>query len=295
MFRREFVTALGAIAVCGSRGRADEAATFKGTLKQLTQPGSGDNRATYLPDGAALVFASQKTGRSQLWTMDPDGRAPHLLYESAGNDYGRVAPDANGSRLCFSSDRSGENVIYVLDRRTNAVTPVSDPSNWSFGPSWSSRGRIAYFSRRGGNGLNIWTVSPDGANPRQITDRPGESRQPWWSPDGTTLAYSADSGTGMFQLWVTAEDGSGARPLTASDDWQQPFWSPDGRHLAASAKLDGSGFKILVIDANGGGARAIEQPEGDNVHPAWSPDGRSIVFTTGRGDASALWQFVFNP
>jgi dipeptidyl aminopeptidase/acylaminoacyl peptidase len=162
MPRRQFVAALGAMAPDASLGRAARAATLRGTLTQLTRPGQGDNRATYLPDGSAVLFASKRTGRSQIWTMDPDGGAPRRRHESAANDYGRIAPSPDGARLCFSSDRSGENVVYVLDLRSGAVTPISDARAWSFGPTWSSRDRIAYFSRRGGNRLNVWTVAPDG-------------------------------------------------------------------------------------------------------------------------------------
>src|SRR5262249_54943496 len=159
--------------------------------------------------------------------------------ESAANDYGRVAPSPDGTQLCFSSDRSGENVVYVLDHRTGAVTPISDPGYWSFGPTWSSTGLIAFFSRKGGNVINIWTVHPDGSPPRQVTNRPGESRQPWWSPDGATLAFCADEGSGAFRVWLMAADGSGARAITKAGTWQQPFWSPDGRRLAVSTKRAG--------------------------------------------------------
>jgi TolB protein len=171
------------------------------------------------------------------------------------------------------------------------VTPISDSRFWSFGPSWSSRNRVAYFSQRGGNRLNIWTVSPDGSDPRQITNLPGESRQPWWSPDGNTLAFSADNGTRRFKVWLAAANGANGRALIGAGNWQQPFWSPDGRRLAASAKLGDAGFQIVVIHADGSARQQIEQPEGDNVHPAWSPDGRSIVFTSGRGGGSAVWRF----
>jgi len=294
MLRREFVAGLGALTLGVAGARAGIPTKVAGSLTRLTPPGTGDNRATYLPDGTALLFASKRTGRSQIWSMERDGRNPRRLHESAANDYGRVAPSPDGWRLCFSSDRSGQNAIYVLDVRSGIVTLVSDPTAWSFGPSWSSRDRIAYFSRRGGNRLNLWTVSPDGSESHQVTDRPGESRQPWWSPNGTMLAFSADNGTGRFQLWLATADGSSGCPLTATGDWQQPFWSPDGLRLAASAKFGDAGFQILLIDTKGSTVQRIEQPEGDNVHPAWSPDGRSIVFTVGRGDGSALWRFDFN-
>jgi Tol biopolymer transport system component len=226
--------------------------------------------------------------------MDRDGGKPRRFHESDANDYGRVAPSPDGARFSFSSDRSGQNVVYILDTRRGTITPISDPMAWNFGPSWSLRDRIAYFSRQGGNGLNIWTVSPDGSDRQQVTNRPGESRQPWWSPDGTTLAFSADEGTQRFQVRLAAANGADVRALTRTGNWQQPFWSPDGLRLAASAQIGSIGFQILLIDADGGRVQRIEQPGGDNVHPAWSPDGRSIVFTAGRDNESALWRFDFS-
>ncbi len=295
MRRREFMTRLGALMLCTSIGRAAETTDLRGNLTRLTRPGSSDNRATYLPDGMTLLFASRRTGRSQIWAMDPDGRNPRRLHKSVTNDYGRVAPSPDGSRLSFSSDLGGQPVVCVLDTGSGRVTPISDPSTWSFGPSWSSHDRIVYFSRAGGNRLNLWTVSPDATDRRQITNLAGESRQPWWSPDGATLAFSADNGTRRFQLWLAAADGTSRRALTTSGSWLQPFWSPDGRRLAASAKLGTAEFQILVIDADGSTVQRITQPAGDNVHPAWSPDGRSIVFTAGQGEGTALWRFDFGP
>jgi len=227
--------------------------------------------------------------------MDPDGGNVRQLLVSAANDHGRVAPNADGTRLCFASDRSGESAVYVLDRRTGRVAPVSDPSFWSFGPSWSSHDLIAFFSKKGGNRLNTWTARPDGSEPVQVTNQPGESRQPWWSADGETLAVSADHESGAFQVWLMRPDGTGARPITAGGSYQQPFWSPDGRRIAVSAKREDPHFRIYVMNAlDGGDLQAIEQPAAvDNVHPAWSPDGRTLVFTSGTGAASALWRCTF--
>jgi len=217
---------------------------------------------------------------------------PQRMHESMSNDYGRVAPNADGTKLCFGSDRSGQNAIYVLELASGRVTLVSDPAFWSFGPTWSSRDLVAFFSKKGGNALNIWTARPDGSQARQVTDQPGESRQPWWSPNGSTLALSADHGTGAFALELLAVDGSGTRLLANHGTYEQPFWSPDGNRIAVSARIDEPHSRIYIMGADGSDLQAIQQPDGvDNVHPAWSPDGRRIVFTSGKGEEGALYAF----
>ena len=294
MHRRQFAFSCAATLVPFLTCYADEGEAIAGETWRLTDPGWGDNRASYMPDGKSLLFASNRTGMSQIWTMQPDGLKMRRLLMSEANDYGRVAPSSDGTRLCFSSDRSGENAIYVMDLGSGAVSSISDPGWWSYGPTWSARDLIAYFSRKGGNRLNIWTVRPDGSQARQMTERPGDSRQPWWSPDGATLALSADGGTGSSQIWLTAADGLAARAVTTRGDWQQPVWSPDSRRLAVSVKVDAPCFRIMVIDLDGSSIRPIQQPEAvDNVHPIWSPDGASIVFSSGIEKSGALWKFAF--
>jgi TolB protein len=144
-----------------------------------------------MPDGKAVLFASKRSGRSQIWVVDADGTHPRRVHASDASDHGRIAPNASGTRLCFSSDRGGENAIYVLDLRTGEVTGVSDPAWWSFGPTWSARDRIAYFSRKGGNHINLWTIRADqvatrGSSPigRARADSPGgrPTARPWPSP-----------------------------------------------------------------------------------------------------------------
>ena len=299
MDRRHFLAAASAVASAQlfgpgssvSASGAAEARELRGTLGRLTEPGSSDNRATFMPDGKTLLFASNRSGKSQIWGIDSTGHA-RRVHESVGNDYGRVAPNADGTKLCFSSDRSGQNAIYVLELASSHVTLVSDAAFWSFGPTWSPRDLIAFFSNKGGNALNIWTARPDGSQARQVADQPGESRQPWCSPNGSSLALSADHGTGAFAVELLAVEGSGTRPLANRGTYEQPFWSPDGNRIAVSARIDEPHSRIYIIGADGSNLQPIHQAEGvDNVHPAWSPEGRRIVFTSGKGAEGAIYAF----
>jgi Tol biopolymer transport system component len=91
------------------------------------------------------------------------------------------------------------------------------------GPSWSARDQTTFFSKKGGNALNVWVVNPDDSQPQQITNQVGESRQPWWSPDGDALAISCDRGTGKFEIWLSHPDGSTLNRLRATEIARSPF------------------------------------------------------------------------
>ena len=121
-----------------ARGASTLGETIAGDLRAVTKPGNGDNRATYMPDGRTLLFISSRSGKSQIWAADPDGANPRRVHESAANDFGQVASSPDGARVCFSSDREGENAIYVLERATDGIDNVH--------PGWSPGGRAVVFT-----------------------------------------------------------------------------------------------------------------------------------------------------
>jgi dipeptidyl aminopeptidase/acylaminoacyl peptidase len=91
MDRRHFLTAaiVAPLLAPASRTRVSAAADggeVRGTPRRLAERGLGDNRATFTPDGKTLLFASKRSGRSQIWAMDRDGSLPRQIQQSQGND-----------------------------------------------------------------------------------------------------------------------------------------------------------------------------------------------------------------
>ena len=87
MDRRRFLSTTIAAPLLALVSRAPVSAAglgseIRGALRRLTEAGRGDNRATFMPDGKTLLFASERSGRSQIWAIDRDGEALQLMDRS---------------------------------------------------------------------------------------------------------------------------------------------------------------------------------------------------------------------
>ena len=155
--------------------------------------------------------------------------------------------------------------------------------------------KIAFVSDRVEEVLQIWTMNPDGTDPRQLTFDPGEKTQPKWSPDGKRLLYVASGGTDDFgntlgqDLWVINADGSGIAKVTSFEgDDTDPVWSPDGSQIAFTSLRANDTPQVFIKDT-----ACLDTPEGcENVRatnvschtdfcaaefsPAWAPAGVAL-------------------
>ena len=116
---------------------------------------------------------------------------------------------------------------------------------WLGTPAWSPDGsRIAYtvYLEGGPDGLTyeIWTVSPDGTNPRRLLDL-GECRASCagglaWSPDGSRIAFSeqqpfinsASDTSKSGEVFTMAADGSNVKLVLESHVVVSTAWPPAG-------------------------------------------------------------------
>jgi dipeptidyl aminopeptidase/acylaminoacyl peptidase len=84
---------------------------------------------------------------------------------------------------------------------------------------------------------DLWTVSVEGENPRQLTRDPASDSSPAWSADGEAIWFLS-SRSGSSQIWMIPVDGGEARQMTKLPlDVGSFRISPDGRKIAFSMEV----------------------------------------------------------
>ena len=79
----------------------------------------------------------------------------------------------------------------------------------------------------------IYTVSIDGSNLKQLTKGDSSNSSPRWSPDGTKIAYTTGG-----QIWTMDADGDDKKQITKiSSGAGNPVWSPDGKLIAFNSDV----------------------------------------------------------
>lgn len=200
------------------------------TVRDETWP-----RFTYDSVHLAFVTRLAATGETRVRLYEPLGDTliplPGLDALASQND-DMPAPNLDGSRIAFVSDRSGTHDVWVWNRGPGAATRagLASPGD-DIEPSLSSNGRwLAFASNRtggaGGYDVYLYDLVGDSLVALPGANAAGDDRHPTVNADGSVLVYQSDraGGGGQHDLYRYTRAGAvldqPAAFKDASDDIQ---------------------------------------------------------------------------
>lgn len=211
-----------------------------------------------------------------------------IVAACGGDGEGPYTSEPSG-RIVFTSERDGNQEIYVMSADGSGAANVSQNAADDSQPSWAPAGdRIAFTSNRG-EVLDIYVMDADGGDVRQITEDPAVEGIVRWSPDGERIAFSSARDQSQGFLWVANADGSAATSVLGAITPSGPevacaggfpgSWFPDGETILYRGSQGGiSALQICSVKDDGSEIEIILSEENvSNDQPGLSPDGRRIV------------------
>ncbi|MBI5876323.1 MAG: PD40 domain-containing protein [Chloroflexi bacterium] len=280
------VVARGAVVTGAHEWRATVPGTYQLSVHAVdagAQVRASAPLTVFVAPRGQLIYASNRAGRYQLYTMLANGEGTGTLIES-DRDEREPAYGPAGTLAFVTRDTAGAADIW-LGRMSGPAWAfdnlTSSPANRAQ-PALTVQGdALAFVDLRSGVGeLYAWVLN--GGAPRRIVSGFEEIAHPSWSPDGSRIAFIGRAQRNA-DIYVVNRDGSNIRRLTSEPSQEsQPAWSPTGAGIAFVSNRAGAN-QIYVMLPDGTRQTPLTTMASGAEQPAWSPDGFWLAFVANTG------------
>lgn len=256
-----------------------------GARQRMVSTGLGRTTCAYfLRDGKHIIYSSTHLAqrdcpprpdfsRGYVWALYPsydifkaslDGKRLIRLTDTPGYDAeATVSPD--GKRIVFTSDRSGDLELYVMDTDGKNVRQLTNAPGYDGGAFFSHDGKKI-----------VWRAGrPEG---RELEEYRALLKEHLVRPS-------------RLDIYVMDADGSNVRRLTDNGKANfAPFFTPDDRKVIFASNMDdprGRNFDLYLINLDGTGLERVTYDETFDGFPMFSPDGKKLVFASNRNGRAA--------
>jgi Tol biopolymer transport system component len=238
-------------------------------------------QTVWLKDGSGILTvaygAKSPSLNDELWVVSyPDGKSRFVTNGINGN-YGISLNAATNSIVAVESNKFACFLTAPVDnlfKNTHVLTTISDECPLPFGADWTNDGRIVYSATDDGN-ADIFTISEDGSERKQLTSDASAEISPKLSADGRFLIFMSNR-TGQMDVWRSDANGTNTIQLTANGNVKDSIISPDGETVFYLAQDSESMVETLWrVSING--ENPVKLTDRATRSPRISPDGKTIA------------------
>ncbi|MDY0131456.1 MAG: Tol-Pal system beta propeller repeat protein TolB [Desulforegulaceae bacterium] len=200
--------------------------SLKGKKNYIVSKGRLSITPSWIPGKFSLAAVFSIDGDPDIYIISPSGEILSTAVKGYGIDVSPAfSPD--GNKMAFVSGRGGSPQIYIKSFLDNSVKRLTFEGNYNTSPSWSPTGEyLAFVGMTKEDGINIYTIRPDGSGLKMITSHSGDNEDPSWSPDGSLIVFSSSRNKGK-KLFVMTRSGEDQRQLISNmaGNQSEPAWS----------------------------------------------------------------------
>ncbi len=273
-------------------------------------------RCRHNPVGAAggfpvkagpILFISDSSGTSQLYSMNPDGGNVQQLTDDPDFPILNAKWSPDGRKIAVVS-LVGDSLTYFMHRRAIFIMNADGSGRYQLtgqwfdtvdstnekveyggasGPVWSPNSKqIAYTRLMVPEAIandDIFVINLDGANEKRITGSMNisETVTDWSADEKLFLADVIDWSKADSRNTVDIFSIDGKRQKQITPDMVtsgSALWSPDQEHIVYSS-WGGERHELFLSDGEGSGARILPTTNRTfNYIAAWSSDSKKVLF-----------------
>ncbi len=237
---------------CTVAGQADVCTvpTAGGPERRVDDHPAEDLYPRWLRDGTGIVFSSERSGRWQLWQMDPEGGSLRQRRDTPAREW-QADPHPDGRRLAFVSNAGGEESLRVAGARADGGRALltHGPRVVLGNPHWNADGtRLVLSSNQGRLGHHVYLVEAATGEERRLSPLMSGACEPRFHPDGRRVAWVRRRHLTRERSEIVEHDLASGRDRVLVD-WPalnyDPTWSPDGTELAFVSDVAGGGVQSI--------------------------------------------------
>ena len=270
-----------------------------GAPRKLTA-GIGEEAATVSRDGRiAFMHASENF---DIWRLPLDANRavvtgePERIVSGLGtDDFPSVSAD--GQKLIYTSDRAGNEDIWLRDLKANKDTQITVGPMPEFRGVISPDGTKVVFRRVEAGKSNIYLIELGRGSERLLLEDVGSHMD--FTPDGKKLLFYTNAPI----RWKTLDLETGRQHDLGLEHARDPVHSvrssPDLNW--ASFKLQNPNAPLFVTRLLNGVAQdqenwiPVAEAIGQSGHNWWAPDGNTLYFLSRRDEFQCIWARSLDP